>query len=78
MSKIRNDLSRLVSGKTPVLRGSVLRIQGSTIRVTSPSGIKEFSVADTSGYKIGDVVRFQGNSFLGKIPASLGGTVIVV
>lgn len=60
------SLKRLVSSSTPVLSGSVTRVTSSTITVRSKSGLKSFSLSDTSKYKPGDGVRFQGNTLLGK------------
>ena len=74
---IKGDLKSLVTSVVPVYRGTVESKTETTIIVSSKAGRKEFQVADVTQYQLGDTVKFQGNSFLGKIPAASGNVYVV-
>ena len=78
MSSIHKKMKNLVSSKDPVQRGTVVRTTDSSIFVSSKLGLKEFQVTSPSNYRSGDTVKFQGNSFLGKVPSENTAKIVTV
>jgi len=78
MSKISKKLAKIVSTENPVSRGKVTQISDTSIFVSTRFGVKEFQVDSPSSYKVGSDVKFQGNTFLGKLPALTESRVHVV
>lgn len=65
--------------QTPkVVRGKVTRVSSGSIFVSSPNGLKEFQVDNAPSYKVGDTVRFQGNTFIGRAPSEDSGRIVAV
>ena len=61
-----------------VVRGKVTQISGASIYVSSPSGLREFQVDNVNSYKVGDTVRFQGNTFIGRAPSDSSTKIVAV
>lgn len=75
---LKAQISAMVTKPTPVLKGTVTSVSEQSIFVSSPVGLKEFQVDNPSAYKVGDSVKFQGNTYLGRIPSNLTSTSYVV
>ena len=67
MGKIIVDLQQLLSPTVAVYQGTVVAINLDNLSLSSPSGPKQFKVANPGTYRVGDKVRFQGDVFLGKV-----------
>jgi hypothetical protein len=66
---IKNTLREYMTPKSPTYSGTVSAVTPTTIGVKSKLGRRDFQVANPSQYRVGDPVKFQGNSFLGRLPA---------
>jgi hypothetical protein len=75
---ITNQLGAMVTRPVPVEKGEVTSISTNSIYVSSRRGLKEFQVANPSSFRLGDTVKFQGNSYLGKLPSSQSNKIFVV
>ena len=75
---INSQLQKVFRVNDPVSRGTVASISESSIFVSSPVGLKEFQVPAPGAFNVGDEVKFQGNTYLGRIPSSLSSKRIVV
>lgn len=75
---IRKQLQAMIMLPDAVMRGTVDEITEKSIFVSSPVGRKEFQVVNPSTFKDGDKVKFQGNTYLGRIPPELESTIYVV
>ena len=75
---IRGRFKKIFQSQTPVQRGSIVKVSGASIWVSSPTGLREFRVTTPGAYKVGNKVRFQGSTLFGLIPSDLEGTIHVV
>jgi hypothetical protein len=74
---VKADLQSYVSSRVPVLLGTVELVSDNSIIVSSKAGRKEFQVPDVSQFSVGDRVKFQGNTYLGRTPITDGLVYVV-
>lgn len=76
---IKNKLKQTL-GVQPsnVRKGKVTAIAEFSIFVSSGAGVREFQVAAPSSFRIGDQVKFEGNTYLGRLPPAGNSKVVVV
>jgi hypothetical protein len=75
---IKAQISAVISREEPIQKGGVTAVTDNSIFVSSTKGLKEFQVENPSAYKVGDIVKFQGPNFLGRIPSDLTTKIYVV
>jgi len=64
-----NELRTLLGGVQPSKVGKVVEIGATSLRVKSQYGVRDFPVVNASAYRLNDLVRFQGDVLIGKIPS---------
>jgi hypothetical protein len=74
---IKTDLQNYVTSRVPVMNGTVEVVSDNSIIVSSRAGRKEFQVPDVSQFSVGDRVKFQGNTYLGRTPVADGLVYVV-
>jgi|PlaIllAssembly_1097288.scaffolds.fasta_scaffold47349_2 hypothetical protein len=67
MSKIMNDLRKLIVPRNDIRQGTVTGVNGDVVSISSPNGPRNFKVPNPGSYVAGNKVRYQGELFIGKV-----------
>lgn len=75
---LKAQINAVLGAAPPVRQGAVVRITERSIMVSSSQGLKEFQVDNPGSYNSGDLIKFQGNTYLGRVPSNLTSKTYVV